>query len=112
MRLKFGQSIQARLVTKPNLTPVKFTNTILDFCQNWLGEHICPVRRLSYIHNNIFLVFTKPIMYLLTYLAPLKSDTKDKKEVITIPILPGTRSEGMKTEAAEVKQIIILGINV
>ena len=45
---KLGRSWQARLVAKPILTSVKFTNKILDFCQIWLGEHKGPVR-LSYI---------------------------------------------------------------
>ena len=41
----------------------------------------------------------------------MKSDTKDKKEVTTIPNLPGL-SEGIRTENDEAKQIIMLGINV
>ena len=42
----------------------------------------------------------------------MNSEIKDKKDVIQIPILPGTTSGGMKTEAAEAMQSIILGINV
>ena len=41
---KFDRSRQARLVAKPILTSVQFTNKRLDFCKNWLGEHKGPVR--------------------------------------------------------------------
>ena len=43
------------------------------------------------------------------YLEPLNSEMRDKNEVTHIPILPGIISDGMNTEAADVKVIIALG---
>ena len=45
-----------------------------------------------------------------TYLAPLKSEIKERNEVMHKPIRPATTSGGMKTEAAEAEVSIMLGI--
>ena len=46
------------------------------------------------------------------YLAPLKSEINDKNVVMQRPMRPSTMSEGIKTEAAEAKLSIILGMKV
>ena len=46
------------------------------------------------------------------YLAPLNNEINDKKDVIQIPMRPGTTSGGINTDAAEARQSIILGMNV
>ena len=45
-----------------------------------------------------------------TYLAPLKSEIKERNEVTHKPIRPGTMSDGIYTDAAEVTLSIILGM--
>ena len=47
-----------------------------------------------------------------TYLAPLKSEMRDRNEVIQRDIRAGTTSGGINTEDAEAMLNIILGINV
>lgn len=44
------------------------------------------------------------------YLAPLKSEMMDKKVVMHRLILPGIKSEGMKTEQADKVQSMKLGM--
>ena len=65
--------------------------------QNWLMMKQVPSFKLRTSH---------------LYLAPLKRAILDRKAVIQRPIRPGTTSAGMKTEAAEARLSIILGINV
>jgi hypothetical protein len=46
------------------------------------------------------------------YLAPLNSEINDKNVVMQRPMRPSTMSEGIKTEAAEARLSIILGMKV
>ena len=42
-------------------------------------------------------------------LAPLNNEIMDRNDVMQSPILPGTRSEGTKTDMMDPRQSIVLG---
>ena len=46
----------------------------------------------------------------MTYLAPLNSEIMERKVVTQRPILPGTRSEGTKTERQEPRVSMMEGM--
>ena len=57
-------------------------------------------------------MYSNPFQCAVLYLAPLKSEMRDKNEVIQSAMRPGTISDGINTDDTEAVVNIILGIKV